>query len=462
MADSNVKELINELQEQNVLPHAGKIIGGSRNQFDKEGRVKQGHLFSIVEKKPIGEGGFSSVYPATLYRRDETGVTKKSNPKKRFVTKEFNLEELKKTFDGVSIENLIEKEFEFCRVAGHLSIKPPVYENNKCYLTMKRMPGKSLDAIFFKLMDGTYYLNENQRIKLSYALLLALKTQVIDKGIIHRDIKPANIHVKIDETMEVNIFDYGLAKKAGEEDGLYPGSPFWVAPELFNELAHDNKADIFSMGRIIAFLCGQSVASYLTGQPFDNSRLAAKNLNLYQSLKWLEPFLKQMLAEMQTDRIDIDSAMKQFKQLVSINAPMLQLPPYEMDNYPKSNNFQFFQNSIENAKSPHQQQLIVQRHIKVDLQVLLEYLPSQYSHYRSNKIFKNIVGPFTKIQKMMNELKGIVKATASEDIPQALNNFINHHQNKLLDASEASIMKEINKFLKNIEPDNLANEGYRL
>jgi serine/threonine protein kinase len=378
------------------------------------------------------------------------------------VTKEFNLEELKKTFNEVNIENLIEKEFEFCRAAGHLSIKPPAYENNKCYLTMKRMPGKNLDTIFFKLMDGTYYLTESQRIKLSYALLLALKTQVIDKGIIHRDIKPANIHVKIDEPMEVNIFDYGLAKKAGEEDGLSPGSPFWVAPELFTGLPHDNKADIFSMGRIIAFLCGQSAESYLNGQPFDNSRLAAKNLNLYQSIKWLEPILKQMLTEMQTDRIDIDSAIKQFKQLVSINAPMLKLPQYPIDNYPNSNNFQFFQNPIESVKSTHQKQLNVQRDNKVDLQDLLEYLPSQYSHYRSNKIFKKTVGPFTKIQKMMNELKRIEDETASKDIPQALNNFINYHQNKLLNASEASIMKEINKFLKDMEYESLASVGCNL
>lgn len=41
MLDNNLKEIINELQEQDVLPHTGTIIGGPRNQVDKkEGQNK--------------------------------------------------------------------------------------------------------------------------------------------------------------------------------------------------------------------------------------------------------------------------------------------------------------------------------------------------------------------------------------------------------------------------------------
>ncbi|KTD06555.1 Ser/Thr protein kinase [Legionella gratiana] len=459
MLDGNINEIINELQEQNLLPHAGKIIGGSRNQFDKEGQEKQGYLFSVIEEKLIGKGGFASVYPTTLYRQDETGVAKKSNRHKRFVTKEFNLEELKKNYSDLNIENLIEKEFDFCRKAGHLSIKPPVYDNNKCYLTMKRMPGKNLEKVFIKLMDSSNYLTQSQKIKLTYALLLALKTQVIDKGIIHRDIKPENIHVKIDEPMAVNIFDYGLAKKAGEEDNLFPGSPLWAAPELFTNLPHDNKADIFSMGRIIAFLWGQSTESYLSGSPFYNSKHAAKKLKLPENAKWVEPFLKQMLAQMQADRIDIDSAIKQFTQLVSINVPMLQLAQHPIDHHSNTTNLLFFQNPIENEKISYSKQLNIQRDIKEDLKDLLKYLPSQYSNYRNNTIFKKTVGRFTKIQQMMNELKRIMNEKESQDIPHALNDFINQHQNKLLNVSEANIIRKIKVFLEDIEYENL---GYYL
>ncbi|KTC81900.1 protein kinase domain-containing protein [Legionella cincinnatiensis] len=462
MLDSNIKEIINELQEQEILPHTGRIIGGSRNQFDKKGQAKQGHLFSVIENKPIGKGGFASVYPITLYRQDETGIVKKSTHHKDFVTKEFNLEKLKRNYSELNIENLIEKEFDFCRKAGHLSIKPPVYDNNKCYLTMKRMPGKNLESIFYKLMDNPNYLTDNQRIKITYALLLALKNQVIDKGIIHRDIKPENIHVKIAEPIEVNIFDYGLAKKAGEEDELFPGSELWAAPEIFTGLQHDNKADIFSMGRVIAFLWGESTDNYLSVNPFNKSRYAAKNLNLPENAKWVEPFLRRMLAEKQEDRTDIDSAINQFKQLVSINAPMLKLPQCPIENHSNVNNLRFFQNPIENAKISHLKQLNIQQNIKRDFQELLEYLPCQYSHYRSNTIFKKTIGRFTTLQKMMNELKQIMNDNESQDIPQALYRFLSHHQNKPLHRSEANIMRKINDFLEDINYQNLTNSGCKL
>lgn len=65
-------------------------------------------------------------------------------------------------------------------------------------------------------------------------------------------------------------------QKAGEEDGLFPGSEIWAAPELFTGSPHDNKADIFSMGRVIAFLWGESPENYLSGNPFKKSKNAAK------------------------------------------------------------------------------------------------------------------------------------------------------------------------------------------
>ncbi|WP_115702919.1 protein kinase domain-containing protein [Legionella sainthelensi] len=462
MLDNNLKEIINELQEQDVLPHTGTIIGGPRNQVDKKGRAKQGHLFSVIDKKPIGEGGFASVYPVTLYRQDETGIAKKSTPHKKFVTKEFNLNKLKNKYHDLNIENLIEKEFDFCRKAGHLSIKPPVYENNKCYLTMKRMPGKNLEDIFSKLMDDPDCLTDNQKIQITYALLLALKNQVIDKGIIHRDIKPENIHVKLAEPVEVNIFDYGLAKKAGEEDGLFPGSEIWAAPELFTGSPHDNKADIFSMGRVIAFLWGESPENYLSGNPFKKSKNAAKNLNLPADAKWVEPFLKPMLAKTQKDRTDIDSAINHFERLVAINAPIHKLPKLTIENHAPINNHHFFQTRIESTRSSYSKSLSIQQDIKRDLLELLEYLPSQYSHYRSNTLFKKTVGRFTTIQKMMNELNQIMNEKESQDIPQALYDFILHHQNKSMHASEANIIRKINGFLQDIEYRNLTNSSFKL
>lgn len=121
---------------------------------------------------------------------------------------------------------------------------------------MKRMPGMELESIFIKLFDNPNYLTESQRIKITYALLLALKNQVIDKGIIHRDIKPENIHVQAAEPVEVNIFDYGLAKKQVRMMVYFPEAKFGqhlkclVAYHMITKLIFFNgKSHCFPMGR---------------------------------------------------------------------------------------------------------------------------------------------------------------------------------------------------------------------
>ncbi|HHJ0487280.1 TPA: protein kinase, partial [Legionella pneumophila] len=97
-----------------------------------------------------------------------------------------------------------------------------------------------------------------------------------------------------------------------------------------------------------------------------------------------------------------------------------------------------------------------------DLQELLENLPSEFSHYRSNIIFKHTIGRFTTLQKMMNELNQIMDENESQDIPKALYDFIHQYQNKFLHASEANIIRKINGFLENIEYQNLTNSGFEL
>lgn len=207
---------------------------------------------------------------------------------------------------------------------------------------------------------------------------------------------------------------------------------------------------------------GESVANYLSNNPLNKSRKAAKNLNLPARVKWVEPFLKQMLAERQEDRIDIDSAINEFKQLASINAPKLKLSQSSIKNHSNINNLRFFQNPTKSTNNSHPTQLNIQQDIKRDLQELLENLPSEFSHYRSNIIFKHTIGRFTTLQKMMNELNQIMDENESQDIPKALYDFIHQYQNKFLHASEANIIRKINGFLENIEYQNLTNSGFEL
>lgn len=66
--------------------------------------------------------------------------------------------------------------------------------------------------------------------------------------IAHRDIKPANIHVGSDGRLR--ILDLGVAISAGETEGREgnPGTPSFMAPDLFDGVAASREHDLYAAG----------------------------------------------------------------------------------------------------------------------------------------------------------------------------------------------------------------------
>jgi len=80
-----------------------------------------------------------------------------------------------------------------------------------------------------------------------------------EKSVAHRDLKPENLLLlSEDNDSEIKIADFGFAKKVLTPNSLTTqcGTPGYVAPEILEGVAYDQKSDMWSLGVIIYILLG--------------------------------------------------------------------------------------------------------------------------------------------------------------------------------------------------------------
>jgi Protein kinase domain/PX domain len=93
-------------------------------------------------------------------------------------------------------------------------------------------------------------LTEEQIAYICRGTLRALEYLHSEKSIIHRDIKGRNI--LLTRSGEVKLTDFGGAKEvqsnAQRMKSFAQGSPYWMAPEIIDEVAHVFNSDVWSLG----------------------------------------------------------------------------------------------------------------------------------------------------------------------------------------------------------------------
>lgn len=69
----------------------------------------------------------------------------------------------------------------------------------------------------------------------------------------HRDIKPENMIYESNEGPTIKLGSFSLAESFINPHRIFVrcGTPGYVAPEILNNEAYDNKVDIFSAGIIL-------------------------------------------------------------------------------------------------------------------------------------------------------------------------------------------------------------------
>jgi serine/threonine protein phosphatase PrpC len=123
-------------------------------------------------------------------------------------------------------------------------IELPAGRQTRLYSVMPFYTGETLEQRLKRAPRVT--LEEGVRI----GILLAKAVYALNRrDIVHRDVKPDNVMLAADGSLR--LLDLGVARLPGLEaapDEAIPGTPSYMAPELFEGQAGDARSDVYALG----------------------------------------------------------------------------------------------------------------------------------------------------------------------------------------------------------------------
>jgi len=149
-------------------------------------------------------------------------------------------------------------------------------DNNNCYILMQYIPkGSAYDLI---PKNG----KKQENLKLVASIIKDLLNALyylhnMNPKIIHRDIKPENI--LLDENNKAYLIDFGWSNYLinHRKRNSICGSPFYLSPEMVNEIGHDETNDIWCIGVLLFELITGKVP--FEGNDIDEVRNSIINFN---------------------------------------------------------------------------------------------------------------------------------------------------------------------------------------
>lgn len=399
----------------------------------------------------LGVGKYGSVFQATAYcmNYELKKLTYKNKAK------------VVKVIPDVTpkLKAMILAECRQGKKTPHLGMKDPVFSIvdgvETAFIVMNYIPGKEL---FYWLNSGTIdLLYTEKKLELTYLLLLALQQQVKKAKVVHRDIKPENLMLSFKPHMEVNLVDFGFAKGKKETDSLFPGSPLYAAPEIFEDKPHNIACDVFSMARVIALLWViYNNSTYFTkygNNPYVFALMAAESVKNNQSEELKKhprvlELLMRMLEPDQSKRISITEAIQFFES----NYPFL------VEKNPQYRSFfQAVQKGKTNGETPLFRAVMTKNlgvikalvvagaDIRQTINISTEYLKHELR--RGNKRQKTKLDAF--IHNHLNSNKNTISISplemakhlwaSDEHIQSAFRFFAQHDNKKQEEASSSSL-----------------------
>lgn len=187
--------------------------------------------YQIIES--IGEGSFGKVYKARIKGTGQIVamkfIVKKGKNEKELKNLRSEIEILTKLNHPhiITLFDSFETDTDFVVVME--------YAQGELYDILeddKQLPATEVQKIAKQLIQALNYLHSNR--------------------IIHRDMKPQNI--LIGQSGAVKLADFGFARSMSYNTIVLTsikGTPLYMAPELVQERAYDNRVDLWSLGCIL-------------------------------------------------------------------------------------------------------------------------------------------------------------------------------------------------------------------
>ena len=208
----------------------------------------------------IGQGKFSTVYPATNKLTQEPVAVK-------VITADINTD--------VDDREFMRTELAIVKLVSHANVVRTidVFESlNQIFIVMERVRGGDL----LHKLQRMGKMSEFEAQRTVFALVTAIQ-YLHEKGIIHRDIKPEN--VLITEEGVVKVTDFGLSALVPHNKTLEAplGTVGYAAPEVLLSMPYDKSVDMWSLGAVTyVMLAGQMPFKGATDKEVAASVLRAK------------------------------------------------------------------------------------------------------------------------------------------------------------------------------------------
>lgn len=192
--------------------------------------------------KTLGTGSFATVKLAT-HKAD----------KSKWAVKIINRKNMEQ-----EDADALQTEVEILQKVSHkniIELKEVFDEKDHFYMVQELCAGGEL---FDRIVEKEKY-SEGEAAKAVLKVASAL-AYCHAQDIVHRDLKPENLLLtSAEDDAEIKIADFGLAKLLNTDSLMQTacGTPGYVAPEILEVRAYDNKVDTWSLGVITyILLCG--------------------------------------------------------------------------------------------------------------------------------------------------------------------------------------------------------------